>query len=308
MAISFYSHPECHKHEMGPGHPEQPARLDSIKEALNTPELEAEILFHEAQRATEEQLKAAHDAAYVERILASEPAGGYLRLDGDTLMNTHSLEAALRAAGAVTGAVDEVINGDIRRAFCAVRPPGHHAERDHAMGFCIFNNIAVGAAHALNHHGLERIAILDFDVHHGNGTEDIFFDEERVLFCSSFQHPFYPFTNLGRVKEHIIKTPLAAGTDGSVFRGKISEQWLPVIDEFRPQLILISAGFDAHSQDHLAQVNLQEPDYQWITEEICKLADSHADGRIISVLEGGYNLSALKRSVTAHLQTLLGKE
>ena len=304
MPIALYSPPSCLLHEMGGGHPEQPARLSNINDLLAKSTLADDIQQLDAVAATKEQLKAVHDPAYVDVIFDSAPSSGYLSLDGDTSMNCHSLEAALDAAGSVISAVDSVMGDNYKRAFCAVRPPGHHAEYDRAMGFCIFNNIAVGAGHAFNHHQLERIAIVDFDVHHGNGTEDIFFDNERLLFCSSFQHPFYPFSDANRTNEHIIKTPLPSGADGALFRDKISAQWLPVIDSFEPQLIMISAGFDAHREDFLANLNLREEDYQWVTEELVKLADTYSEGRIISVLEGGYDLSALSRSVLAHLQAL----
>ncbi|MBU0500650.1 MAG: histone deacetylase family protein [Gammaproteobacteria bacterium] len=307
MSIAFFSHPYCYDHEMGPGHPERPSRLSSINDRIVASGLGFVLHNMDAPKATREQLLAVHTAAYIDRIFETAPTGDELiALDGDTLMNACSLEAALRAAGALIGAVDAVMQGEVRRAFCSVRPPGHHAERDRAMGFCIFNNIAVGAAHAMNRYKLERVAICDFDAHHGNGTEDIFQGDGRILFLSSFQHPFYPFTDLDHTAANVIKTPLPAGTSGESFRKIISEHWLPVLDTFRPQLIMISAGFDGHAEDEMSHLRLRENDYQWITGELRRLADHHCEGRIVSALEGGYNLSALKRSVAAHLDALLG--
>lgn len=308
MPIAFFSHPYCYDHEMGDEHPEQPSRLSSINDRIVASGLGFVLHHHDAPKATREQLIAVHDPDYVDRIFALAPhaPGAIVALTGDTLMNSCTLEAALRAAGAVIGAVDAVLGGEVRRAFCSVRPPGHHAERGEAMGFCFFNNIAVGAAHAMDHYHLERIAICDFDAHHGNGTEDIFQNDPRVLFLSSFQHPFYPYTELENTAPNIIKTPLAAGTTGETFRKIIAEQWLPAIDAFRPQLIMISAGFDAHAEDDMSHLRLRENDYQWITGELRRLADKHCNGYIVSALEGGYNLSALKRSVASHLDALLG--
>jgi acetoin utilization deacetylase AcuC-like enzyme len=227
-------------------------------------------------------------------------------LDPDTAMGPHTLDAALRAAGAVVHAVDLVMSGEFQAIFCAVRPPGHHAERNRAMGFCFFNNVAVGAAHALAAHGLERVAIVDFDVHHGNGTEHIFENEPRVLFCSSFQHPFYPFTGHETDTPHIVNITLPAGSDGTRFRQEVEAHWLHRLHEFKPQLVMVSAGFDAHAEDDMSHVRLREPDYIWITRELKKVADQYAGGRIVSTLEGGYNLSALGRSAVAHVDALLG--
>jgi acetoin utilization deacetylase AcuC-like enzyme len=241
----------------------------------------------------------------VERIFTLAPERDLVWIDHDTAMNPHTLDAALHAAGAVVLAVDLVLGGEAVSAFCSVRPPGHHAERAGGMGFCIFNNVAVGVAHALEHHGVQRIAIVDFDVHHGNGTEDMFREEARVLFCSSFQHPFYPFADVATSSERLVKTPLAAGSGSRSFRLAVGEGWLTALEAFRPELIFISAGFDAHWQDEMAGLNLTEHDYAWITREIKAIADTHAAGRIISVLEGGYALPALARSVLAHLSALL---
>jgi acetoin utilization deacetylase AcuC-like enzyme len=227
-------------------------------------------------------------------------------VDGDTAMNRHSLDAALRAAGGVAQGVDLVVEGRLRQAFCAVRPPGHHAERDRAMGFCLFNNIAVGAYQALEAHGLQRVAIVDFDVHHGNGTEDIVSGDQRVLFCSTFQHPFYPHSGFGETAANVVNVPLPAGTGSLGFREAVEAHWLPRLDAFEPQLIMISAGFDAHQADDMAGMKLVDADYAWVTRRLCELADRHAQGRIVSALEGGYELHALARSVEAHLKAFLG--
>ncbi len=305
MKVAFISHPDCSKHEMGSRHPERPARLSAIADYLQVSGLDASLHHYDAPLATREQLLRVHDAQYVDRIHAYAPKEGLVQLDPDTAMNPYTLVAALRAAGAVVQAVDLAMSGEVSAAFCSVRPPGHHAEHDRAMGFCIFNNVAVGAAHALDEHGLERVAIVDFDVHHGNGTEDIFRDEPRVLFCSSFQHPFYPGSGAATVSDHIINIPLAAGTAGDEFRSAASARWLEPLDRFRPEIVFISAGFDAHADDNMALLALTEADYAWITGQVKRVADAHAQGRIVSTLEGGYNLSALGHSVAAHIKVLL---
>ncbi len=306
MPIALFTHPSCHQHEMDQDHPECPARLDSINDRLIAAGIDFVIHQHQASPADREHLEAAHDPDYVAAIYALVPESGTVRLDSDTLMNPYSLTAALNAAGAVTDAVDLVMAGPVRQAFCAVRPPGHHAERDRAMGFCIFNNVAVGAIHAINAHGLERIAICDFDVHHGNGTENILQRNPNILFCSSFQHPFYPFTSLEQTASNVIKTPLPAGTNGEAFRQALTRDWLPALRAFQPQLLMISAGFDGHLEDAMGQWRLREADYHWITLELRAIAKEFTEGRIVSVLEGGYDLSALGRSVAAHLDALLG--
>jgi len=308
MAIAYISHPDCLKHDMGPDHPESPRRLYAINDQLVASGLEPLLHHRDAPLATREQLERVHDAAYVQSVFDKSPGEGRVFLDPDTTMNPHSLTAALRAAGAAVLGVDLVMSGEMPAAFCAVRPPGHHAEHNRAMGFCIFNNVAVGAAHALAAHGLERVAIVDFDVHHGNGTEDIFRDEPRVLLCSSFQHPFYPNSGADTVSDHIVNVPLAAGTLGLAFREAIETHWLPALEAFRPQLVMISAGFDGHHEDDMASLDLNEADYSWITRQIKALADRHCEGRIVSVLEGGYALHALGRSVAAHIKALLGAE
>jgi len=291
---------------MGSGHPEQPARLSAIFDRLIASGLEMIVRQIDAPLATREQLERVHEPHYVQSVFDQAPTEGMIMLDPDTAMGPHTLAAALRAAGAVVHAVDLVMNREFQAVFCAVRPPGHHAERDRAMGFCFFNNVAVGAAHALAAHGLERVAIVDFDVHHGNGTEHIFETEPRVLFCSSFQHPFYPFTGHETDTPHIVNITLPAGSDGARFRDEVERHWLHRLHEFQPQLVLISAGFDAHAEDDMSHVRLREPDYIWITRELKKVADQYASGRIVSTLEGGYNLSALGRSAVAHIDALLG--
>jgi acetoin utilization deacetylase AcuC-like enzyme len=305
MTIAYISHPACSLHQMGGAHPESPARLAAIEDRLIETGFDFALRRFDAPAATREQLLRVHDPAYVDRIQELVPAQDLVWLDPDTAMNPYTLDAALHAAGAVVQAVDLVMGGEAVCAFCGVRPPGHHAERNSAMGFCIFNNVAVGVAHALAHYRLQRVAILDFDVHHGNGTEDMFRDDARVLFCSSFQHPLYPHTDTYATSEHILKTPLATGAGSRSFRLAVGADWLEPLAAFRPQLVFISAGFDGHWQDDIAGLNLTEHDYAWITREIKAIADRHADGRIVSVLEGGYALPALAHSVLAHLNALL---
>ena len=263
---------------------------------------------YNAPLAKRGQLEAAHDPDYIDRIFTSTPAEGLCWIDADTAMNRCSLDAALRAAGAVVLGVDLVMQEKAGQVFCAVRPPGHHAERRRSMGFCLFNNIAVGAYHALNHYGLKRVAIVDFDVHHGNGTEDIVSGDERILFCSTFQHPFYPFMGFGSQAANVVNTPLAAGSNGTDFRQVVSSQWLPRLKQFAPELILISAGFDAHQADDMAGLKLVDGDYGWVTRRICEQADRSAQGRIVSSLEGGYELHALARSVETHIKAFLGDD
>lgn len=304
MSFVFISHPSCGLHDVGDEHPESPDRLHAINDRLITSGLDFVINKCQATKATKEQLYLAHGKTYVDNVFASAPEQGLVQLDPDTQMMPRSLEAALYAVGANVLAVDMVMQGVANQAFCAVRPPGHHAQRDKAMGFCIFNNIAVAAAYAMQQYGLQRIAIVDFDVHHGNGTEDIFFDDERVLFCSSFEYPFYPY-DVGPGNGHILNLPLPGGTYGDDFKQAVTDSWLAKLDAFAPQLILISAGFDGHYEDDMAHFNLLETDYFWITCELKKLANKHCQGKMISTLEGGYNLSALGRSVSAHIKGMM---
>jgi len=304
MQTAYISHPLCLKHDMGEYHPESPARIRAIEERLIAAGLMEHLQRFEAPEATREQLLRVHAADYVDWIESSAPQNGVVELDPDTSMNPFSYPAALRAAGAVVLGVDLVTAGKPGSVFCNIRPPGHHAERSKAMGFCIFNNVAVGVAHALEQHGLKRIAIADFDVHHGNGTEDIFHDDPRVMLCSTFQHPFYPYRGAGSGNDHIINVPLPAGTDGAGFRAAVAQYWLPALERFQPELVMFSAGFDAHRDDSMAMLRLVEADYVWVTGEIRRIAERYAQGRIVSVLEGGYELQALSRSAAAHIKEL----
>ena len=306
MHTAYITHPACHLHDNGPHHPECAARLNAIEDQLIASGLHDYLHHYQADAASREQLLRVHDAAYLDWVEATVPAQGLLHLPDDITLSPQTLQAALRAAGAVINGVDLVMAGTAENAFCAIRPPGHHAMRSRAMGFCIFNNIAVGAAHALAQHGLERVAIVDFDVHHGNGTEDIVRDDTRILFCSTFQHPFYPGCGADSSNAHVINVPLAAGTAGDGFRQAVGEHWLPALHAFRPQLLLISAGFDAHQEDDMAMLRLKEADYAWVTTEIKQIAALYANGRIVSALEGGYALSALGRSAVAHIRVLSG--
>ena len=306
MQTAYISHPLCLKHDMGIHHPECPARIHAIEDQLIASGLMDYLQHHDAPEATREQLLRVHDAAHLDHVAATSPAQGIVYIDGDTAMNPYTYQAALRAAGAAVLAVDLVMAGRVENAFCGVRPPGHHAERARAMGFCLFNNVAVGAAHALEHHGLKRVAIADFDVHHGNGTEDIFRNDPRVMLCSTFQHPFYPDSGADSGNEHIINVPLAAGAGSGEFRAAVTEHWLPALEAFRPEMIFISAGFDAHRDDDMSMLRLSEPDYAWVTAELKRIAEQYAQRRIVSVLEGGYELHALGRSVAAHIKLLSG--
>jgi acetoin utilization deacetylase AcuC-like enzyme len=305
MPVAFLSHPHCLLHRMGDDHPEQPARLGAIEDELHVRGLYDLLLHREAPRASVEHLVRVHPLRYVEALASRSPAAGLAHIDPDTWMCPDTFEAALRAAGANVLATDLVLTGVAKRAFCNVRPPGHHAERTTAMGFCFFNNVAVAARHALDHYGLERVAILDFDVHLGNGTEDIFRDDPRVLLCSSYQYPLWPNLDPPTVPGHIVNCPLPPGSGSDVFRRTVEDHWIPELDAFRPELILISAGFDAHAADDMANLRLTTSDYGWITEVACTLADRHAQGRIVSTLEGGYELRALALSVATHIERLL---
>jgi acetoin utilization deacetylase AcuC-like enzyme len=307
MTTAYITHADCLCHEMGSGHPECPARLTSIDEHMRAAKLLEQLRCLQAPLAQPDDLKRVHAAEYVDLIFENAPSEGYVQLDPDTLMNPYSLAAARRAAGAGVLAVEEVMAGRADNAFCAVRPCGHHATQRRPMGFCIFNNVAVAAAFALEKGGLERVAIVDFDVHHGNGTEDIFAAapwEERVLMVGLFQHPFYPGSGVKPLGPNMINVPLSAGTDGAVARTVAREKWFPALEDFEPQLILISAGFDAHRDDLLGGLALVEDDYVWMTRELMALAARHSGGRIVSMLEGGYNLEALGASAVAHVRAL----
>ena len=310
MSTAFFSHAECRLHDMGAGHPECPQRLDAIGDQLRASGIDMALDFHDAPEATLEQLERAHTAGYVmqlqETMRQVREAGEPKALDPDTVVGPGTWGAALRAAGAAVAATDRVLSGQAENAFCAVRPPGHHATRDETMGFCFFNNVAVAARHALDVHGLQRVAIIDFDVHHGNGTEDIIAGDERVLMCSYFQHPLYPYSGAVPKGTNMVNVPVAPYTRGPEIRQTIEQSWLPALEAFQPQMIFISAGFDAHREDELGQLGLVEDDYAWITSQLKAVADRHAQGRIVSCLEGGYALSALARSVVAHVRVLAG--
>ena len=301
--MRIYSHPDCLLHDPGPAHPEAIARLQAVVEALRAafPSLE----WRSAPLATREQLALVHTRELIAQILDT-PAAQPVRLDEDTVLSAGSAQAALYASGAAIVAVDAVLAGEISHAFCAVRPPGHHASAGTAMGFCLFNHIAVAAAHALAAHGLERVAIVDFDVHHGNGSQAIFEQDPRVLYASSHQSPLYPGT--GHATEHgvgnVFNAPLAPGSNGAAFRAAWSGSLLPAIDAFAPQLLLVSAGFDAHRLDPLADLSLEAPDYEWLSSELARLAERHAGGRLVSLLEGGYSLTALRECSVAHWRGL----
>ena len=298
---------------MGHGHPECPQRLDAIQDRLLMSGVSMGLTPMEAAPAAMSDIELAHDRMHVaalrglsDRLRDDLMAGGpeHLQVDPDTSLNLHTWEAALHSAGAAIAATDAVIEGELENAFCATRPPGHHATRHQAMGFCFFNNVAIAAKHALDRHGLKRVAVVDFDVHHGNGTEDILAGDDRVLMVSFFQHPFYPYNGTDNPAPNMVNVPVPAYTRGMEIRELVETFWVPRLEAHRPELIFISAGFDAHREDDMGQLSLTEADYSWITWRIRELAKKHAGGRIVSCLEGGYNLSALARSVEAHLRAL----
>lgn len=325
MTTAIYTHPDCKRHEMGAWHPESPARLQAIEDQLIASRIDGFLDYREAPAADISAIARNHTAGAIALIRDNVPSpgltlaqddgsgpvmnrhAGYYPLDGDTSLNAHSWQAALHAAGAAVAATDAVIAGELDNAFCAIRPPGHHARPSEPMGFCLFNNVAIAARHALEAHGLQRVAIVDFDVHHGNGTEEAFIDEPRVLMVSFFQHPFYPYTGAersARNSRNTVNVPVPAHTKGDAVRRIVAEQWLPALHAHRPEMIFISAGFDAHREDDIGQMGLVEDDYAWITQQVMAVARQHGKGRIVSCLEGGYNLSALGRSVVAHLKAL----
>ena len=309
MTTTLLTHADGLKHVTPPGHPEQVARLERVWAALASKDLARE----EAPLATNEDLRRCHPQAHIDHIKASEPAQGIIQLDADTWMSPGSLNAALRGVGAALRATDLVLAGDTQNAFCAMRPPGHHAETEKTMGFCLFGTAAIAAKHALDHHGLSRVAVVDFDVHHGNGTQDLLWDEPRTLFVSSHQFPLWPGTGPADetgAHDNVLNVPLEPMTDGATFRATYEDTVFPRLDAFAPELVILSAGFDAHRDDPLAQLNLVEDDFTWITQRLCDIADKHCQGRVVSVLEGGYHLDALASSTSAHVDVLIerGKE
>src|SRR5574341_51514 len=306
MATAFITHPDCLKHDMGAHHPERPDRLAAIDDQLIASAVGQHLTRFEAPLATDEQLARVHPLEYVQAIREVAPRSGTVHLDPDTAMNPFSLQAALRAAGAAVLAVDLVFQNKVDSAFCAVRPPGHHACRARPMGFCIFNNVAVAARHAIAAHGLERVAIVDFDVHHGNGTEDIFENDTHVMMASIFQHPFYPYSGTDNPAPNMHNVPLAAGSGSEELKSAVQERWLPALHDFKPELILFSAGFDAHDEDDMAMLRFIDSDYAWVTGQVKAVAERYAKGRMVSMLEGGYALSALGRSAVQHIRVLAG--
>ncbi len=306
MTTAFFSHPVCVRHEPGPGHPESPDRLKSVYSRLETKRF-AGLVRREAALVEPDVIGCMHSPRYVETLLAAVPEEGYRALDPDTFLSPASGEAALRSVGGVCEAIDLVIAGDVDNAFCALRPPGHHAEHDRAMGFCLFNNVAIGAKQAQLKHGLGHVAVIDFDVHHGNGTQHMFEKDASLFYGSSHQFPAYPGT--GAASEtgvgNICNVPLAPGSGSSEFRNAYTETILPALRAFEPDLLLISDGFDAHIRDHLCQLNVETEDFAWITRELLAVADECCEGRVVSTLEGGYDLQALADSVAAHVSTMI---
>ena len=301
---AWYAHPDCAAHEMGHWHPESPGRLAAIEDRMIASGLRERITVEDVPLADDADLLRVHTQAHLDRLRDHAPGAGYAAIDADTTMCPATLTAVWRAAGAAVAATDAVIEGRARNAFCSTRPPGHHATRGQAMGFCFVNNVAVAVRRALDVHGLERVAVVDFDVHHGNGTENILAGDGRVLMVSFFQHPFYPYSGVDRPADNMINVPVPAYSDGVAIREVVETKWMPALEAFAPQMIFVSAGFDAHREDDLGQMRLVEADYVWMTERLMALADRHSQGRIVSCLEGGYNLSALGRSVAAHVRTL----
>jgi acetoin utilization deacetylase AcuC-like enzyme len=310
MTTAFFSHPDCRRHDMGDGHPECPQRLTAIDDWLLATGIDLALTRVEAGKVDLADVERAHTHGYVAEIgdllRGCESRGESRAVDPDTVACPHTWAATLRAAGAAVQATEMVLNGGCENAFCAVRPPGHHATRDQSMGFCFFNNVAVAARYALDVRGLQRVAIVDFDVHHGNGTEDIIAGDDRVLMVSIFQHPLYPYNGAVPKGENMVNVPVPAYTKGAEIRALIESMWMPALEAFKPEMIFISAGFDAHREDDLGQLGLVESDYEWMTQRIMAIAAKHSQGRIVSCLEGGYNLDALARSVGVHLRVLAG--
>jgi acetoin utilization deacetylase AcuC-like enzyme len=308
MLPAYISHEDCAKHEMGAQHPECPERIGAICDQLLITGLLNFMQPYDAPLATEEQLARAHTLAYIRQLAKKSPAEGYTHIDPDTQMNPHTYQAALRAAGAAVLATDLVAAGKAPVAFCNVRPPGHHAEREAAGGFCFFNNVAVGICHALEVHGLDRVALIDFDVHHGNGSEDIFWNEPRVLMCSTFEKDIYPFCGSTPRGTNMVNIGLPSRAGGKEFRAAVEHGWLPALNAFQPQMLFVSAGFDGHREDDMGNIGLVEADYEWVTRQIVAIAKRYAGGRIVSCLEGGYVLSPLARSAAAHVKVLIGAD
>lgn len=305
MSTAFITHPDTLLHVMDGNHPESPARITAIQTALQQQGLWQQLKRFNAPVASDAELKRVHTPAYVAQIRALAPKAGLVRLDADTAMGPLSLSATLHASGAAILATDLVMHQKVRNAFCCTRPPGHHAGRENSAGFCIFNHVAIAAAHAMQVHGIKRVAIIDFDVHHGDGTENIFKDNAQVMLCSTFQHPFYPHRGQDSRSNHMLNMPLPAKADGKHLREVFETTFAPALHQFKPEFIYISAGFDAHTDDPLADLRLTTEDYRWMTQWIKTIADTYAQGRIVSILEGGYNLSALADAATTHISTLL---
>ena len=308
MLSAYITHADCARHEMGEHHPECPERLGAINDQLLVKGLLDYMNHYDAPLATVEQLGRAHATAYVREIIAASPSEGYHRVDPDTQLNPYPVKAALRAAGAAVYATELVVSGEVPTAFCCVRPPGHHAERSEAMGFCFFNNAAVGIRHALDVLNIERVALIDFDVHHGNGSEDIFRGDDRVLMCSIYERGLYPFTGEEAIGPNMVNIGLPTRSGGDKFREAVTTHWIPALDAFRPELIYISAGFDAHREDDMGNLGFVEADYEWVTQQLMAVARRHSKGRVISCLEGGYVLSPLARSAAAHVKVLIGAD
>lgn len=302
--LTYITHPDCSRHDMGEHHPECPDRVRVIHDRLNTAGLLDAATQHLAPSATVDQLARAHTLEHIQFLQTNSPSSGYRSLDPDTSMNPDTWQAALRAAGAGVLATELVVAGRAKRVFCNVRPPGHHATRAAAMGFCFFNNVAVAMRHALEALGLQRVALVDFDVHHGNGSEDILAGDDRVLMVSSFQSALYPFSGESPLAGNMCNVPLVAYSDGAALRAACTDRWLPALRDFEPQMLFISAGFDAHRDDDISQLCWHDDDYAWISRQLVAFADGYCDGRVVSMLEGGYNLNALARCVERHVREL----
>lgn len=301
---AFITHSDCALHNMGSHHPESPERLGAIKDRLIAAGLDMYLSFYDAPAATREQMERVHPAAYLNQLDATVPEYGIRHLDPDTVMCPGTMKAILRAAGAGTMAVDLVMKGEVENAFCSIRPPGHHAERAKAMGFCFVNNIGIAMRHAIEAHGLQKVAVVDFDVHHGNGTEDVFKDEPRAMMVSIFQHPFFPYSGADAPPAHMCNVPVNAGMRGEGFKEVVNDAWIPALLAHKPEMIFISAGFDAHYEDDMGSLGLVEADYVWVTRQLMTVARQCGHKRVVSMLEGGYSLSPLGRSAVAHIKEL----